>query len=221
MTKPSMLKLLGVLLVGIFSFGQADTSSSLTDAQVNAAIDHALHGKRHIIGLTLNDVQTAIFSGMVCETCGTSGYTIHVYTAESWIEQEAIRARDEMLPFNLESVTTEMRLPYLRVVALPSTADYVSGAGMSMASSVHRVVLSSTDRNETIQPLETSNAAVETNSAFRSVDYASASTVFALQDVEALRQKDKNGEFFIVVVGDNQNKFFKVKTKFFKQLFGK
>jgi len=35
-----------------------------------------------------------------------------------------------------------------------------------------------------------------------------------------VRAEDKDGEFFIVVVGDNQNKFFKVKSRMFKQLFG-
>ena len=158
---------------------------------------------------------------MACGTCATSGYTIHVYTAESWIEEQAARARGEMMPFTLEDVPREMRMPYLRVVALPSTANYLTGAGLSMASPVHRVVLSSTDRAETIQPLETSNSTVEGNNAFRSVTYGSASAVFTLRDVERLRQMDKNGEFFIVVVGDNQNKFFKVKSKFFRQVFGK
>ena len=202
------------------SLCMAQTDGSLTDAQVSAAIDRALHGRHHQLGLRLNDVQTAIFSGVVCKTCGTSGYTIWVYTAESWIETQAVRAKREMLPFGLSDVTPDMRLPYIRVLALPSTADYITGAGLSMASSVHRVVLSSTDRSETVQPLESSTSSVEGNSAFRSVEYTSAGAVFSVSDVERLRHMDKNQEFFVVVVGDNQNKFFKVKSRFFKQLFG-
>jgi hypothetical protein len=87
-----------------------------------------------------------------------------------------------------------------------------------MASSVHRVVLSDTNRTETVQPLENTNATVQSNSALRSVDYSSAAATFSMEEVENLRSKDKNGEFFIVVVGSNQNKFFKVKSKFFKRL---
>jgi hypothetical protein len=36
--------------------------------------------------------------------------------------------------------------------------------------------------------------------------------------VDRIRSKDKSGEFFIVTVGDNQNKFFKIKSKFFNKL---
>jgi len=36
----------------------------------------------------------------------------------------------------------------------------------------------------------------------------------------AFNPKTRNVKFFIVVVGDNKNKYFKVKTRFFNQLFG-
>jgi len=207
---------LGMLLVGTLAFGQA----SLTDDQVIAAINWALSGKRHQIGLTLNDVQTNLFSGLVCKTCGTTGYTIFVYTPESWIELKAVQARREMLPFGLENVTPEMRLPYIHVWASPSRPDYLDANGMAMASSVHRVVLSSTDRNDVVQPLSESQEGVELNSALRSFTQSSAGAVFSMEDVERLRSEDPKREFFIVVVGDNQNKYFKVKTRFFNQLFG-
>jgi hypothetical protein len=42
-----------------------------------------------------------------------------------------------------------------------------------------------------------------------------------MEDVERLRSEDPKREFFFVVVGDNQNKYFKVKTRFFNQLFGR
>lgn len=189
----------------------------MNDSEANAAIGRA-RGKRHEVGLTRNDKQMSFASGLVCDTCGTSGYTIHVFTAESWIELQASRAFGEMLPFTLADVTPDVRSRYLRFLALPSTADYITGAGLSMASSVHRVVLSDTNRTETVQPLENTNSSVQNNSAFRSVDYSSAEAVFSMDDVDRIRSKDKNGEFFVVVVGDNQNKFFKIKRKFFKEL---
>ncbi len=61
---------------------------------------------------------------------------------------------------------------------------------------------------------------MQSNSAFRSFNYVSAGAAFKMEDVERLRRMDKKGEFFIVVVGDNQNKFFKIKERFFKRLFG-
>ena len=211
-----ILILLVTFPLSALSFGQA----FLTDAQVTAAIDRASTGKRHQIGLTLNDLQTNLLSGMLCTSCKTTGYTIFVYTPESWIELQAVHARREMLPFGLKDVTPEMRLPYIHALASPSRPEYLNANGMAMASSVHRIVLSSTDRSDVVQPLSESHSAVEINSALRSFTQASAGAVFSVEDVERLRSRDPKGEFFIVIVGDNQNKYFKVKTKFFNQLFG-
>jgi hypothetical protein len=211
-------------MLGLLAFFLSEIclgQSSLTDAEVTAAIDRALSGKRHAIGLTLNDVQTNLLSGLVCETCRTSGYTIFVYTPESWIELKAVQARREMLPFGAEDVSPEMRLQYIHILASPSKPEYLNASGIGMASSVHRIVLSSTDRSDVIQPLSESHAGVESNSALRSFSQASVGAVFSMKDVEPLRAEDPGGEFFIVVVGDNQNKYFKVKGKFFKQLFGR
>ena len=200
------------------AFPSAD--GAMTDAEVRAAIENALHGKRHDIGLALNDLQKSTFSVLGCDTCGVSGYTIYVYTPEQWIELLAAQAAKEMLPFGLESVAPAMRQHNLHVIAMPSTAKYLDANGLSAASSVHRVVLVNTDRTETIQPLLVATGTVQSNSAFRSVDYTKADVAFAMSDVERVRAEDKNGEFFIVVVGDNQNKFFKVKSRMLKQLFG-
>src|SRR4051812_17859338 len=175
------MKQLAIMLTLGLSLNRLSFAQSLlTDGQVRAAIEHGLRAKPREIGLRLNDAQTAFFSGIVCKTCGTSGYTIYVYTAESWIELQALKSRGEMMPFGLENVTPEMRLPCLHVLALPSTADYITGTGLSMSSSVHRVVLSSTDRAETIQPLTSTSGIVEDNSALRSFTYSSAGATFKL-----------------------------------------
>jgi hypothetical protein len=156
---------------------------------------------------------------MACDTCSVSGYTIIVYTPEDYIEYLAVQARNEMMPLGLADVTPQMRQPVLHVFALPSTANYINGNGLSMASSVHRVVLTDTSRAVIVQPLESTNGSVENNSAFRSVTYQSAGATFPMTEVVRLRGMDPKGEFFIVVVGDNQNKYFKVKEKYAKALF--
>jgi len=220
-TQKHMRNLFTLLSIGAFLLsGVCAAQTSLTDAQVMEAINRARSAKHHPIGLTLNDVQTNVVSGLMCKTCQASGYTIYVYIPESWIELKAVQARREMLPFGLPDVTPEMRLPYIHVLASPSKPEYLDAGGMGMASSVHRIVLSSTDRSDVIQPLSESHSQVELNSALRSFTQASAGAVFSVADVERLRSEDRNQEFFIVVVGDNKNKYFKVKTRFFKQLFG-
>lgn len=178
-------------------------------------ISEALQGtSRHAAGLRLNDVQTRLLSGMLCNTCGASGYTTTIYTPQQWIAHMAQYARREMMPFSRAEVTDEMRQPLLHVQALPSSPDYLNANGFSRASSVHRIVLSDTARQITIQPLEVTHGRVETNSAFRSATFGTAAASFLMADVERLRAMDPKSEFFVVVVGDNQNKFFKVKSKF-------
>ena len=76
MKRFTILILLGILLPSTFSFGQAP----LTDAQVIAATNRAFTGKRYKIGLTLNDVQTNLLSGLACKTCklGTPSLCTHL-----------------------------------------------------------------------------------------------------------------------------------------------
>jgi hypothetical protein len=204
---------LAVLTLAVPAFAQ------LSDSQVRQAIENGNKAGRHPIGLTLNDVQTSVLSAMLCSTCGVSGYTITVYNPEQWIAAATWNARKEMAPFDVKDVTDEMRAPALHVVALPSRAEYLSSSGMGMASSVHRVVLNDTARQTTIQPLDVRQSTLQSNSALRSFEYTMASADFALSDVARLRANDAKGEFFIVVVGDNQNKFFKVKERMLKTLF--
>ena len=198
---------------------QQELPGRLTDEQVNAAIQRGYSGRGHQIGLRLVDQQEFFFSGLLCDTCQTSGYVITVYTPEQWVEEAAHYAKREMAPFTLADVPEEMRQPMLHVIAMPSTPQYLNGSGFSWASSVHRVVLSDTSRAVTIQPVDLSHGSVETNSAFRSASFTSATVSFYMTDVQKLRAADAKGEFFIVVVGDNKNKFFKVKERFMSSLF--
>jgi hypothetical protein len=193
-------------------------AQQLSDQQVQQAIASG-NGKHRQIGLTLIDQQTAFLSGMACATCGQSGYKIVVYNPAQWIEHSADQAKSEMQPFSITDVTAEMREPNLHVIALPSRAEYLTGAGISGSSSVHRIVLSDTARQTTIQPTDVKMATVQGNSALRSVDYTMASAYFPMSAVASLQANDSKGEFFIVVVGDNQNKFFKVKSRDMKTLF--
>jgi hypothetical protein len=88
-----------------------------------------------------------------------------------------------------------------------------------MSSSVSRVVLTDKMKQTIIQPLTNEQGNVESNTACRSVNYTSASASFWLSDVDTIRGEDDKAEFFVVVVGTNQNKYFKVKTRMFKSLF--
>jgi hypothetical protein len=107
----------------------------------------------------------------------------------------------------------------LHVVAMPSTPEYLNGTGFALASNVHRIVITDTSRNDIVQPVLLANGSVTANSALRSAEFSTASAAFMMSDVERLRASDGKSEFYITVTGSNQVKFFKVKEKFFRQLF--
>jgi hypothetical protein len=65
-----------------------------------------------------------------------AAYSIVVYTPLKWIEYEAAVAHRQLRPFTYADVTPVMREPILRVMAYPSRADYITGTGLSMSSSV-------------------------------------------------------------------------------------
>jgi hypothetical protein len=166
--------------------GVAGAVDLLTDAEVNHAIEQGLRGRRQI-GLTLNDIQTSFLTAVLCTTCAESGYTIHVYTPEKWIQQMAVNAKREMLPFSGQDVIPEVRQKMFHVVAMPSTPEYLSGNGFSLSSSVHRIVLTDMRRTVVIQPVELSNGSVTSNSAFRSANFTTAHAGFMMNDVNQLR----------------------------------
>ena len=200
---------------------QGRSPQSLTDDQVREAIARS-NGKHHSIGLQLTDQQTAFASafvaGMNNQQGAVTGFTIVVYSPTQWVELQAALAHREMRPFTVADADDNMRVPMLHVLALPSRAEYISGPGMTYAQGVKRIVLSDTARQTTIQPTDLTSRTVVNSSALRDVSYNSASAMFPMKDVGSLRESDKKGEFFIVVVGDKYNKFFKVKDRDFKFL---
>ncbi len=202
----------------------------LTDAEVAAAIAKARLNPHRRIGLMLNDQETvwgsaltAAVSNSHCAACArqsaVSGYTIFVYSPQQWIEQMAVNASREMLPFTVASVTADMRVKMLHVVAMPSTPEYLNGSGFAISSSVHRIVITDTTRQDIVQPVQLENGSVTTNSALRSANFSTGVASFLMPDVERLRGQDSKREFYITVTGSTQIKFFKVKEKHFSALF--
>jgi hypothetical protein len=191
--------------------------ASLTDSQVDSAILQGLHDPSpNGIGLYLNDVQTAIGSGLADNgASATNGFSVIVYSAFHWIEYQAALAHHQMRPFTARDVTPEMRADVVRVVALPNTPANLNGRGIAASSGVARVVICDMSKTVTVQPLSEQASTVTSDSALRSKDYTSMASSFNRAEVEALRSKDKRGEFYVVVIGESgERKFFNLKQKY-------
>jgi hypothetical protein len=81
-----------------------------------------------------------------------------------------------------------------------------------------RATLGIPARQTTIQPSVLENGSLTNSSALRDVSYNTATALFPMSTVAELRERDAKGEFFIVVVGDKTNKFFKIKQRDFRLL---
>lgn len=183
----------------------AQQAHVLTDAEVSAAIQRA-DQKQHglYIGLELQDQMKA-----------PHGYSVHIYTSAQWIEMAARTAKRELKPFTIADVTPEMRQPVLHVEGWPDTPEYINGGG----SNVHKVVLADLTKQVLIQPLSNEPQDVNVGNAFRTVSYTRVTDTFSMADVAKVRGASGDEEFYVVVVGDAYNKFFKVKSKMFDRIF--
>jgi hypothetical protein len=154
----------------------------------------------------------------------SSGFSLNVYAAPSWIEHKAIESAHLMETFTPASVTPDMRMDVIRVLAWPSTTVALTGGGLDDTSNVSHIVMQDVTRTIVIQPIAESDVTEEENSARRSVTVHGKAAVFAQADVKRIRGADGEGEFFITVIGDNERrsrKDFKVKSKDFDKLVGK
>lgn len=200
---------------------------TFSDGQINRMIQVATkdNGKwsMHSPGLSLFDRWAAV-QAMSDKTGETSaGFSVTIYTAPSWIEYQATLALHLMEPFTPASVTPDMRQDVVRVIAYPSTATALTGAGLADTSNVSHVVMQDATRKVVIQPTSETVVDQTQDSALRSATTHGISAVFAQADVLRIRGADGKGEFFVTVIGDNArraHKDFKVKSKDFDQLIG-
>jgi len=190
--------------------------SSLSDDEVEGAVVAGSHNDSpESVGLFLNDTQMNVGSHVLAPDYANSGFSIKVYTPQRWIEYQSALAHRLMKPFAVADVTPEMRLNVLHVIALPRTPERLNGRGMSAAASVARVVLMDRQKAETIQPIAEQQSEEVVDSALRSKAYGEIWASFRAEDVHSVRAADKNGEFYVVVIGDDgSRKFFDVKAKF-------
>ena len=150
----------------------------------------------------------------------TTGFRTAVYTPYAWICQQASMAAKNFVNFTEEDVDREIAEPTLRVYVeadLPTKQS--SGLG---ASGVERVLIQSADKEhlEFIEPFETQKSVNSTDDASsRHTACENLVAYFQMDEVVRISNKDRKGEFFIVIIGTTgEQKKFKIKTKHFAKL---
>ncbi len=194
------------------------------ELQAAIAIGQKNRGKR--MGLYLVDQGRGIMNALAAmgsspgqgPTAG-SGFSLQVYTPLAWVMQMSADAAKRYQPFGPENVTTDLRMPVLRVVVYPDMPTEVSARGMTQTSSVDHVVLRDAQKKAVLQPVSEEPFQEEVANAMggRAV-FMGVRATFSLDDLQALRSPA--GEFHVTVIGDRNEKDFKVKTKHLKDLPG-
>ena len=156
------------------------------------------------------------------KTKGSSGFAVRVHSPMSLIASQARAAAKSYLPYSIDDVALNDREPFLYVRADPDAPEVLTAKGMAGTSGVEHVVILDTKkrRDSAIQPVLIGTYTETSQNAMGAVvNLVGLEVVFRLSDVNAVRCKDKKGEFRVNVIGSTgEEKSFKVKTKHFDDM---
>jgi hypothetical protein len=202
----------------------------LTRDEIQAAITLGMAAKGKVMGLVLTDVGRGIMNALAATKYNSSplgsGFSIIVYTPTAWVEQQASDAAKEYRTIAPEDLSSEeFQAPILRIVIHPDTPGTLgggnAGAKAVAAFSAQHVVLRDETKRIVIQPLGKEEYGEEVaNGLGARQTYAGIRASFSLDEIGKVRGPSGDGEFFVTVVGGNEEKNFKIKGKHFEHLPG-
>ena len=195
----------------------------LTEDLIADAVKFGLKSKGKMTGLQLTDSGSTFARGVLgAHSCFNDTASTEIYSPYSWIQQQASWAAKKYMPFSPGQVDDEMRAGILRVYAHPDKPTMVTASGTYGTTGVEHVIVRSTAKRDfrVVQPLHLEADTEYAKNAFgASLDYASMYAEFDMEEVLAASADDKNGEFFVVIIGESgEEKKFKIKKKHFSRL---
>ncbi len=145
-------------------------------------------------------------------TVGT-GFSVEVCAPANWIARRMDEAKRFYIDLGWEDLAEQDKANLLHVVALP---DQTTNLNVENGDNVAHVVLRHPDKDKrktvVVQPLSTRPFGVEQqNNLGGKAELAGIDAVFPFEALATVR--DEKGEFLITVVGEGDEKNFKVKTK--------
>lgn len=198
--------------------GQSYTRAlNFTPDQIASSIARGTKTKGEVQGLVLSDSATQLLQGLQEATVQyghqagqvkASGFRVVIFTPLAWVAEQASEAAKQFRNFALQDTTADMLRPVLRVSAYPSTPPEVGYRGDDV-SAVINVVIQDASRKGVLQP--------SSKSTFTYQGLQGLNAEFPLEGL--IRLREKNPEFFIVLVGSNgAEKAFRIKKKHFSKL---
>jgi hypothetical protein len=170
----------------------------------------ALGLKKKCAGLTLSSTFASALIGL-------NGWRIVIHSPQTWVQTLACEAAAKYMPFTRADIAPEDLRDVLRVVAFPNTPEKMSAR--NLAENVKHVVVRDAKKKEAIQPLMIARFDDTVGNAFGAeLTFYGQRAVFSLPEIARLRALDPKSEFIITVVGDGDQKDFKVKGHHFDNL---
>jgi hypothetical protein len=218
------VKRLIALVVVVSVVGVTAQKQTLSEQDKADAVRIGVKEKGKLTGLSLLDSGASFANALTVSAAhpggtGGTGFSLRVYTPQTWVEQLASNAAKEYRPFAVSDITEEMLEPVLRVIVHPDKPTTLTGAGMSGTSSAEHVVLRDESKQIVVQPTSKEPFSETASSALRDKTYAGIVAKFPLSALRELRGPKGDKEFLIVVVGaGTKEKEFRVKAKHFERL---
>lgn len=149
----------------------------------------------------------------------TTGFGVEAFTPFTWVARSARDAKKKGTPLKPADLPDEMTEPLFRVIGYADVPTYpIVGVH---GSRVEEIFLQSTQKKDEPLPPSTTKRysdLVRTDSG-EILDMGALMAAFTLEELASVANRDKKGEFFVVIVSDQgKEKRFKVKTKHFKKL---
>lgn len=196
-------------------------SGALTPEQVSQAVYQGVTHPGQSQGLVLVDAGSQFGQAMAVlnaasgnqkpwDQAPASGFTITIFTPQSWVAQQASDAANSGRAFTAQDVSEDMLRPVIRVSALPSTPP-PAGSGWNFGqdvSSVGNIRLADASRKNSVEPAS--------RRPFTYQNLSGLLVEFSFEDLARVRQS--NPEFYVLVEGPNNSHGFKIKRKHLARL---
>jgi len=182
---------------------------------IDAAIARGVAKKADELLLTDNSFGKLLMAG---SEFGTEGFSIRIYSPETWIAMRAEEATRKYMRFTRENITPEDLAPLLRVTVYPDMPKNMKARGL--ADSVKHAVVRDAGKTEAVQPINIEQFDESRSNLFGAeVKRAGAHVTFDLEEVMRLSAKDPKGEFLITIVGESESeKTFRIKERHLAKL---
>jgi len=207
--------------------GMESPQAELSDEAIETAFRNGRANAGKNFALTLLDAGRGLMNALSVladEPTEGSGFWIEIHTPLSWLAQLSSDAAKDYRDISRGDLEPADLAAVLRVTVHPDMPDRVSRRGMRLSASVEHVVIRPKGRKDArvLQPLSMQRFEETAKGRHgRAASFAGVEAIFDLDAVARVRDRARDGEFDVIVIGSgDREKTFSVKKKHLDRLPG-